>query len=197
MTSTPLADKTYWTNWNLYTFDEDYVIKQTCQGEKHMGMIGIYIAIENFLFSQIINGEKSILEIDPTQCQSLNVDKSWRAIHYLLCKDIENGRPPMGYVVPIRDSNELDCELEFGAFYITVQQVKEATNFLNSLSDNVLENMYDFKSMQENAVYSLHGNENEMDAGFFNEYIYSYLVKLREYFNQTAVKGYAIILYFS
>lgn len=63
MPSTPLEDKTYWANWNLYTFGEDYVIKQTCQGEKHMGMIGIYIAIENFLLSQIISGEKSILEI--------------------------------------------------------------------------------------------------------------------------------------
>ncbi len=30
-----------------------------------MGIIGTYIAIENFLLSQIINGEKSILEIDP------------------------------------------------------------------------------------------------------------------------------------
>lgn len=162
-----------------------------------MGMTGTYIAIENFLLSQIIKGEKSILEIDPTQCCPLDVDKSWRAIHYLLCKDIENGKPPMGYVVPIRDDNELDCELEFGAFYITEQQVKEAADFLNSLDDNVLENMYDFKAMQENAVYPFLGKENEMDAGFLHEYIYSYLIKLKEYFNQTAEKGYAIILYFS
>ena len=162
-----------------------------------MGITGTYIAIENFLLSQIINGEKSILELDPTQYQSLNIDKSWQAIQYLLCKDIENGKPPMGYVVPIRDDNELDCELDFEAFYITAQQVKEATNFLNSLDDTVLENIYDFKSMQENAVYPLHGNKNEMDTGFFYEYIYSYLIKLREYFNQTAEKGYAIILYFS
>lgn len=162
-----------------------------------MGVKGTYIAIENFLLSQIINGEKSILEIDPAQCRPLDVDKSWRAIHYLLCKDIENGKPPMGYVVPIRDDHELDCGLEFGAYYITAQQVKEATNFLNSLDDNVLENMYDFRSMQENAVYPLHGNENELDAGFIYEYIYSYLTKLRAYFNQTAEKGYAIILYFS
>lgn len=132
-----------------------------------MGMIGIYIAIENFLLSQIINGEKSILEIDPTQYQSLDVDKSWQAIHYLLCKEVENGKPPMGYIVPIRDDSELHCELEFGAFYITAQEVKEAANFLNSLDDNVLKSMYDFKSMQENAVYPLHGNENEMDTGFF------------------------------
>lgn len=103
----------------------------------------------------------------------------------------------MGYVVPIRNDNELDCELDFEAFYITAQQVKEAANFLNSLDDKALENMYDFKSMQENMVYPLHGNENEVDTGSFYEYIYSYLIELREYFNQTAEKGYAIILYFS
>lgn len=74
----------------------------------------------------------------------------------------------MGYVVPIRDDNELDCELEFGAYYITAQQVKEATDFLNSLDDKSLENMYDFKSMQENAVYPLHGNENETDIVSMN-----------------------------
>ena len=51
--------------------------------------------------------------------------------------------------------------------------------------------------MQENMVYPLHGNENEVDTGSFYEYIYSYLIELREYFNQTAEKGYAIILYFS
>lgn len=74
----------------------------------------------------------------------------------------------MGYVVPIRDDNELDCELELGAYYITAQQVKEATDFLSALDDKTLENMYDFKSMQENAVYLLHGNENETDTVSIN-----------------------------
>lgn len=162
-----------------------------------MGMIGTYIAVENFLLSQVIKGEKSILEIDPAQCHPLDVDKSWRAIQYLLCKDVENGKPPMGYVVPIGDDHKLDCELEIEAFYLTAQQVKEAANFLNSLDDKALGNMYDFKSMQENAIYPLRGNENEMDAEVLYEYIYSHLIKLKEHFNQTAKKGYAIILYFS
>ena len=91
----------------------------------------------------------------------------------------------------------LKIAIDFKAFYITAQQVKEAANFLNSLDDNAMENMYDFKSMRENAVYPLHGRENETGAGSFYEYIYSYLIKLREFFNQTAEKGYAIILYFS
>lgn len=103
----------------------------------------------------------------------------------------------MGYVVPIRDDHELDCELDFEAFYITAQQVKDAANFLNALDDNTLGNMYDFQSMKENAVYPLYRNETEADAEFLYEYLYSYLTKLREYFNQTAEKGYAIILYFN
>lgn len=94
----------------------------------------------------------------------------------------------MGYVVPLRDDHELDCELDFEAFYITAQQVKDAANFLNALDDNTLENMYDFQSMKENAVYPLYGNETEADAEFLYEYIDSYLIKLREYFNQTVKK---------
>ena len=162
-----------------------------------MGVRGAYIAIESFLLSQIIHGEKSILEIDPAQSRPLDIDKSWQSIHYLLCKNIKNGEPPMGYVVPIRDDQEIDCELEFEAFYITARQVKDAANFLNSLDDNAQKNMYDFQSMKENAVYPLCGSETETDAEFLYEYIYSYLIKLREYFNQIAEKGYAIILYFS
>ena len=108
-----------------------------------MGMVGTYIAVENLLLSQIINGDKDILEIDPAQCQTLNVDKSWQAIQYLLCNDVDGGEPPMGYVVPIRDENELDCEFDFDAFYITAKQVKESSDYLNSLDDNTLMNMYD------------------------------------------------------
>ena len=132
-----------------------------------MGMVGTYIAVENLLLSQIINGDKDILEIDPAQCQTLNVDKSWRAIQYLLCNDVDGGEPPMGYVVPIRDENELDCEFDFDAFYITAKQVKESSDYLNSLDDNTLMNMYDFELMEENKIYPLHGKENE--AGIFYE----------------------------
>lgn len=158
-----------------------------------MGMVGTYIAVENLLLSQIINGDKDILEIDPAQCQTLNVDKSWQAIQYLLCNDVDGGEPPMGYVVPIRDENELDCEFDFDAFYITAKQVKESSDYLNSLDDNTLMNMYDFELMEENKIYPFHGKENE--AGIFYEYIYSYFSKIKNFFELTAEKGYAIIFY--
>ena len=159
-----------------------------------MGILGYYNQIEDLLLSQIINGEYDILDFDSKQYQTLDIDKSWQAIHYLLCKNIENGLPPMGYVVPMRNENKLDCELDYGAFYITAQQVKEASDFLNSLDDTALKSMYDFKSMQENEVYPLY--KNEEDPGFY-EYLYFHLTELRKYFHQTAEKGYAIIFYIS
>ncbi len=56
-------------------------------------------------------------------------------------------------------------------------------------------NMYDFKSMKENGIYPLCENENANDAGIFYEYIYSYLDKLKKYFELMAEKEYAIIFY--
>lgn len=87
-----------------YVFGGKKII-QNYQGGKNMGMAGTYIAVEELLLRQIINGDKDILEIDPTQYQTLYVDKSWQAIQYLLCKDVDGGDPPM-YVVPARDKVE-------------------------------------------------------------------------------------------
>ena len=160
-----------------------------------MGMRGNYVAFENSLLSQIIHGDKDIFDIDPTQCLCLDVDKSWQAIQYLLCKSIDGGEPPNGYVVPIRDENELNCQFDFGVFYITAKQVKEASGYLNSLDDSTLINMYDFKLMKENGIYSLSENESANEADIFYEYIYSYLDKLKKYFELMVEKEYAIIFY--
>lgn len=180
---------------NKYTFGREKVIKQNYQGDKNMGMVGTYIAVEELLLRQIINGNKDIFDIDPTRHQPLNIDKSWGAIQYLLCKDVDGGEPPMSYVVPIRDENELDCELGFNVYYITAKQVKEAANYLKSLDDNTLLNMYDFKMMKENDIYPLYGKENENEAGVFYEYIYSYLIEIKKFFELTAEEGYAIIFF--
>lgn len=157
-----------------------------------MGMIGNYMAIDDLLLNQIIECEKEILDIDLNQCPTLNIDKTWQAIHYLLCKTVHDGKPPAGYVVPMIVDNSIDCELDFGAFYITSRQVKEASDFLNSLNDDDLKKMYDFKSMLKDEVYPLVENDEETE---FYEYIYFYLAELRKYFKQTAEKKYAVIFY--
>jgi len=160
-----------------------------------MGMKGTYAAFEASLLSQIISGDKDIYDVDITQYPCLDVDKSWQAIQYLLCKNTDGGEPPNGYVVPIRAENELKGSFDFGVFYITAEQVQEASDYLNSLDDSTLMNMYDFKLMKEHRIYPLFGNENDNEAGTFYEYIFSYFDKLRKYFQLMAEKEYAIIFY--
>ncbi len=157
-----------------------------------MGMIGNYIAVENSLLEQILNGDKAILEIEANQDQTLDIDKSWQALHYLLCKNIDNGEPPMSYVVPLLDDNVIDSEQDFGAFYITPEQVKTASNFLNMLNDDTIKRMYNFQEMQQQELYPLVEDDDENE---FYEYIFSYLTELKWYFMQVAKQGDAIVFY--
>ena len=155
-------------------------------------MIGNYIAVENSVLQQIIDGNKAILEIETNQEQTLDIDKSWQALHYLLCKNIDNGEPPIGYVVPLLDDNVIESEQDFGAFYITPEQVKAASNFLNVLNEDTIKKMYDFKMMQKEELYPLVEDDDENE---FYEYIFLYLMELKQYFMQTAKQGYAIVFY--
>ena len=131
-----------------------------------MGILGSYMSIEENLFEQSIRGEAIGVE----KFQQLDIDKSWEMIHFLMCRCKEKGEPPMGYVVPMREENELDFgeDTDGRVFYITAQQVREADEFLQSLSDDALRERYD--------------------------YIYSYLTKIREFYHQAAEKGHAISL---
>lgn len=155
-----------------------------------MGILGSYMSTEESLFEQTIRGGEAI---GMDKFQHLDIDKSWQLIHFLLCKSVENGEPPMGYVVPMRDENELDFGEDTDAriFYITAQQVREANDFLNSLSDNDLKEMYDFNEMQKNKVYPIDNDEEDSDL---YDYIYFYLTAIRKFFNQATEKGHAISL---
>ena len=153
-----------------------------------MSMIGQYITVEDSVLQQIIHGDKDIYDIIFNPC--INIEKSWDAIHYILCKDRFYGKAPMKYIVP--KDNVIDCDLDYGASYITVEQVKEASDFLNSLDDNTLKEMYDFKALQRNKVYPLTDLDKEDD---FYEYIYFYLMILKKYFAETAQQGKAIIFF--
>lgn len=154
-----------------------------------MGILGSYMSIEENLFEQSIRGEAIGVE----KFQQLDIDKSWEMIHFLLCRCKENGEPPMGYVIPMRDENELDFgeDTDGRVFYITAQQVREADEFLQSLSDDALREMYDFKEMQKNGVYPI---DSEEEASWLYDYIHSYLTKIREFYHQAAEKGHAISL---
>lgn len=159
-----------------------------------MGMIGCYTAVDDTLLNRIVSGEQDILEIDPKQYPALDIDKSWHAIHYLLCGEAGDGRPPMGYVVPLSDDTAIECNLDYGAFGLTAQQVQEAAEYLNTLDDAAIKELYDFPAMLENDIYPLYSGDNEAE---FYEYLHANLVEVKNYFAQMAEKGFGVIFYIS
>ncbi len=158
-----------------------------------MGMVGTYVAIDEEQLELIIDGEEDIMDIDPDENETLEIDKSWMAIHFLLCGKTDGGKPPMGYVVPMREKNELDCDMEYGAFYCTSEQVREASDYLSSLGDDDIKKKYDYKKMLKKGVYPLFGEDDDEDAEEFYEYVHDNLVALRDFLKQTAEKGLAVV----
>jgi len=160
--------------------------------ENTMGMSGYYIAVDDALLQDVIDGAQSVLGIDPSGEKTLDIDKSWQGIHQLLCGEPFEGDPPMGYVVPLQYDNRIESESDFGAFYITPSEVKEAADFLSTLDDDALRDMYGFDSMRGDGTYPITAED---DAEEFYSYLHSYLLELISYFKKNAEEGKAVIFY--
>lgn len=166
-----------------------------------MSMIGNFMSVDSEIFAAIINGEEDIFDLEDNAENGaqegysiFDVDKAWAVIQYILCKDTDEGELPMGYVIPMRLENAIDCDLDFGAFYLTAEQVKEACDYLHTLSNSTIKQMYDvhFQSMVEDEIYPIVQDEDENE---FYEYIHSHLLELREFYKEAAQKNRAVIFY--
>lgn len=157
-----------------------------------MGMTGNYIVIESDKLEQVKNNELDILDIDTDEYPSLDIDKSWQAIHFLLCDDIDDGEPPLGNVVPMRDDNWLGAEMEYGAFAITPKEVHEAYKAIKDMGENELRQKYNFESLLENEIYPVVEDE---DADDFFDYTYANFKCIQEFFQIASENHFAVIFY--
>ncbi|MBP1996540.1 YfbM family protein [Paenibacillus eucommiae] len=156
-----------------------------------MGMIGNYIALDDIQIKQIADGEIELEQLDLTANETLDIDKSWQAIHYLLCGDICEGAPPLGYVVPMLDENMVDFA-EYGAFYLFCAQVEEAFHAVAKLSERDVVNLYRFEAMLEDGVYPIVSDE---DGESFFEYLLANLRAIQSFYEKVAAKKQGVIFY--
>jgi hypothetical protein len=156
-----------------------------------MGMSGNYFAIEDKLVQQIAAGEIALEDLNPDDYSTLDIDKSWQAIHYLLCEDIADGEPPLGYVVPMMDDQGIDFG-EFGAFYLRAGQVAEALQAIADMDEALLRSRYDFAAMVRDQVYPIVSGE---DAEELFTYMLEHFKAIRHFYSQTATDGKGLIFY--
>ena len=156
-----------------------------------MGMIGYYFAIDDKLIQQVSAGEMKLQDLDPSDYSGLDIDKSWEALHYLLCGDIADGGPPLGYVVPMTLEQGIDFG-DFAAFYLRAEQVAEALQAIAELDEAQLRMRYDFPAMVEDQVYPIVSDEDE-DELF--AYLLHHFNAIRHFYSQTAAEGKGLIFY--
>ena len=157
-----------------------------------MGMTGKYIAVDDAALKRIIDGDQGILSTDTQQYPALDIDKSWHALYHILCYDSDEENSSMEYVLPMTNDSFIECETDFSAFYITAEQVKAGADALALLDDDTFQKLYDFEWLKENEVYPI--TEEDTEDGFYS-YIHPYLAQLKQYFQQAAQQGSAMVFY--
>ncbi|SEF71350.1 YfbM family protein [Paenibacillus sp. UNC499MF] len=160
-----------------------------------MAMRGYYFSMDNELVQQIAAGDIALKDLKIDKYPGLDIDRTWEAIHFLLCGSIADGEPPLGYVVPITSDKGIDFG-SFGAFSLRAEQVAEALQAMSELDEAQLRLRYDFPVMLKEEVYPLEaGIHSDEDADEFFAYLLQHFNEIRRFYSQTAAEGKGLIFY--
>ncbi|MGO4730505.1 YfbM family protein [Paenibacillus sp. 2KB_22] len=156
-----------------------------------MSLIGQYLALPQEVISQLIEGTLLFKDIDRSEYDLLDIDRSWEGIHFLLCDTDYNGTPPEGYVLPLLNDQSLKRS-DFSTFYLKNDQVQEAVSYLDTLTTEQLRAKYSSERFVEEQIYPLF--EGADDEGFW-EYLISHLTEIQKFYRIAASKGQGIVFY--
>ncbi|NUU60470.1 YfbM family protein [Paenibacillus agri] len=160
-----------------------------------MGMRGYYFAMDDNLVQQIAAGEIALKSLKIDDYPGLDIDRSWEAIHYLLCGVISDGDAPLGYVVPLTSDKGIEFG-SFGAFSLHAGQVAEALQAMSELDEEQLRLRYDFPAMVKEEVYPLDPETvSDEDKDEFFGYMLQYFNEIQRFYSQTAAEGKGLIFY--
>jgi hypothetical protein len=128
-------------------------------------------------------------EYDSEPPNSMNLDKAWHGLHYLLTGDPVGGEPPLS--LAILDGAEIGPELDYGpARYLTADEVKTVAQALAALTPETLAQRYDPGAMEEKNVYPAIWAE-EGNEGL--EYLLGYYSALQRFYTDAAARGDVVI----
>lgn len=126
-------------------------------------------------------------DIEPPN--SMDLDKAWHGLHYLLTGDPVDGEPPLS--LAILEGAEIGPELDYGpARYLTPDEVKTVAQALAALTPEALAQRYDPHEMEEKNVYPAMWAE-EGDEGL--EYLLSHYSALQQFYTDAAARGDVVI----
>lgn len=167
------------------------------ENDSTMSMIGNFLQLSPDELATLIADpstvEAFIFPEDEEHENSIDVDKAWHGIHYLLAGDSWGGEPPLGNVV--LGGTEIGDDVGYGPpRYLTADEVQAAAEALKPITPQMFRARYDASKLSMNDIYPQIWDDADDDAA---GYLTNWFETLREYFFDAATKGHAMIKYLS
>ncbi len=163
-------------------------------------MIGNLLRISNaeldaYLEDSNLLEERVYAEEDIPDPKSLDIDKSWAGIMFLLngcgLEEIDYAERPLSLVFYNPSAHIIDENQDMGygpAIYCTAEEVKEISSALDDISIEELEKRYDPARMEQLEIYPFSWKEE----GAFN-YLADYFKSIKEFYKAAADSNEAVI----
>lgn len=154
-----------------------------------MGMYCDVLAVTPQQAGELVDDPASIENLDTTR--SVNLEKAWHGLHYLLTGDPWGGDAPLDFIAT---GGEPIGDVDFGygpARLLTPQDVGALAESLAHISDQELWSRFDADDMNAQAIYPMIWDEPEDDLR--DEYL-MYFRELKAFVAQAAQDGLALVL---
>lgn len=153
-----------------------------------MSMTGYYIALNDIQMHKFKRGQLNLRDIDSPL--KLNIEKSWQALHYMLCGVLEDGDEPFGLVVPIRAANKVETFQNANTFLLSASQLRLAYEAIEDFDKGLLLNLYNYEKIVEFVPYPVIKGSGAKD---FFEYLYDMFEEIRDYFEEVSDRGFGVL----
>ena len=161
-----------------------------------MGMVACYAAVSPSTLEKLVTGEESIEEYlypndgESEPSNSIDLDKSWHGIHYLLNGTTDGGEGPLA--IAIIGGVEFGPDVGYGpARYLTVAETADVAEALDGISASMLTTRFDPKDMADKDIYL--SPMWERDGQEALDYALEYFQKLPVFYREAAARGDAVI----
>lgn len=129
--------------------------------------------------------------------RQLYIDKAWHGIHYLISEENLKGEYKAGTPLSnvIMGGKEIGEDVGYGpAHLILPEDVKDSSEALQKITGPDLQKAFKPEDMENKEIYPdiwVRDGEEAL------QYLLFYFVKLRDYYKDTADKGYGMLTYLS
>ncbi|WP_346664929.1 YfbM family protein [uncultured Mailhella sp.] len=159
-----------------------------------MAMTGNYFRTDEYTVDEIRRGVLDLADVvDADEDHVLDVDRAWHAIQFTLNGAASGGDPDNVFSRLVLSGNTLfDDDDEFAARLIAPGDVKELAAALEDLTWEDVRGRFSVSDMLDQNIYPVTEEENEDE---FFDYVWSYLSDMKDFFDDAAAEGQAVIFY--